>query len=716
VIAMKLLRWTLLVVPLSLAAQDRLKSVPGYERAQRHAREASSAVSGGAPAAAWLDGSDAFEYERDGRHYRYDVKTRRATEIAATEQRATPRRRPGFDNGPEPERGRQFDVALSPDGKRRAYYDDRNLWVSDADGGDARAVTTDGSAASRIKYGTASWVYGEELSQHAAMWWSPDSRRLAYYRFDERQVHDYYVTMNQTQVQATLDVEAFPTAGAPNPVVDLFIYDVASKQTVRANVRDGQAFDNAGVGHYVYRVSWSPDGRELLFLRTNRRQNVMELAAADARTGATRAVVREESAAGWVMSEPRMVFLEDGRRFVWESQRTGWNNFYLYDLKKGLITALTRATAFEAAALVKIDEDAGALFYTARDGDNRLKVQLHRVDLDGRNDRRLTDPAFHHSIGGCIPELGARPEQPAVPRPCDISPDSRHFVDVRQTHDRAPATRLADARTGETLADVAASDTSKFAELGLKTVELFTYAAADGRTPLYGLLHFPASFDPAKQYPALVTVYGAPEFAVSSARESFVVPSALTEYGFLVVQLDTRGVPGTGKAALDALYQRLGQAEIDDLAAGVRSLWSRPYVDRSRVGIFGTSYGGYASVMALLRHPDVFAAASASSPASDWRNYDTIYTERYMGLPQDNKDGYDAGSAITYAKALRGRLLIYYGTADNNVHPSNSLQLIKALQDAGKSFDVQVGPDQGHTSVNQERMMEFFVEALRPTP
>ena len=193
-----------------------------------------------------------------------------------------------------------------------------------------------------------------------------------------------------------------------------------------------------------------------------------------------------------------------------------------------------------------------------------------------------------------------------------------------------------------------------------------------------------------------------------------MAPSPLAEYGFLVVHVDSRGVPGLGKRALDAVYQKLGQAEIDDMAAGVKSLWSRPYVDRARVGIFGTSYGGYTAVMALLRHPEVFAAAAASSPATDWRNYDTIYTERYMGMPEENKAGYDAGSAMTYAKDLKGRLLLYYGTADNNVHPAHTLQLIKALQDAGKSFDVQVGPDHGHTSMNQERMMEFFIEVLKP--
>ena len=163
---------------------------------------------------------------------------------------------------------------------------------------------------------------------------------------------------------------------------------------------------------------------------------------------------------------------------------------------------------------------------------------------------------------------------------------------------------------------------------------------------------------------------------------------------------------------LDAIYLKLGQVEIDDMAEGVKALASRPYVDRARVGIYGTSYGGYASVMSILRHPELYAAASASSPVTAWNHYDTIYTERYMWIPQENKEGYDAGSAMTYAKELRGRLMLCYGTADNNVHPSNMMQLIAALQAAGKSFEVQVGPDRGHSGINQDRMMEFFIENL----
>jgi dipeptidyl-peptidase-4 len=698
-------------IPISSAAQDRLRTMPGYEKARRVARE-EPAVRGGTLSATWID-ANAFEYTKDGKRYRYEVAARRASEIAAA-----PAGKPveGRDRpvaaAEEPDRGRQFSSAASPDGRLVARYRDRNVWLSAADGSDERQVTTDGSAASRVKYGTASWVYGEELDQRSAMWWSPDGRKLAFYRFDESRVRDYYVTLDQTKRHSRVDAEAFPMAGEPNPHVDLYVYDIATRQIVRLDVRSGKPFDNGAAGHYVYHVNWSPDGRELIFFRTNRRQNVMELVAANPETGASRVILREEWPAGWINESPRLVFLDDGRRFIWESQRNGWNNFYLYDLSGTLIAPLTSARNYEAATLVKIDEPTGVLFYTARDGDNFLKLQLHRVGLDGRNDRRLTDPAFHHTVGACIPSLGMRFGLPPPPLPCGISPDSRHFIDIYQTHDVPPATRLVDAANGAVVAPLAESDTTTFTALGLKKAEMFTYTAADGKTLLHGLIEFPSTFDPAKAYPALVSVYGGPEFTSNTSRETFVTPDPITEFGFLVLNVDSRSVPGLGKRSLDAVYQKLGQVDIDDMTEGVKALWTRPYVDKKRVGIFGTSYGGYSALMSLMRHPEVFAAASASSPLSDWRNYDTIYTERYMGIPQENKEGYEAGAALTYAASLKGRLLLYYGTADNNVHPSNSLQLVDALQRAGKGFDVQVGPDQGHSGVNEDRMMEFFIDVL----
>ena len=325
------------VLHVALGAQDRLKSMPGYAGHEKMAREIPSAVKSGALTVTWKDGHT-FEYVRDSKRYRYDVATKSATEIAASPAQE-PGERGGRGGGPA--RGRQVDASESPNGRLKAFYRDRNLWLSDGAGGNEVAITTDGSEKERIKYGTASWVYGEELSQTTAIWWSPDSSKIAYYRFDEQKVPDYFLQLDQTKVQSAVDTEAYPKAGAPNPVVDLFVHDVATNKTARVDVRDGKPFDNSVVGHYVYHVAWSPDGSELLFNRTNRRQNVLEFAAANPTTGTTRVILREEWPTGWIENNPSMQFLKDGKRFVWESFRNGWTNLYLYDISGRLITPLT---------------------------------------------------------------------------------------------------------------------------------------------------------------------------------------------------------------------------------------------------------------------------------------------------------------------------------------------------------------------------------------
>lgn len=675
-----------LVLPGTLHAQDRLRSYPGHAQYERMSAQINGSVRQGVlQNVRWLDDGRAFEYVQDGQRMRYDVAARRAVPQEAPAAAEAPR---GGMMGRGVERGRQFESALSPDSTLRAFYRDRNLWLSRADGSGERAITTDGSLEKRTKYGTGSWVYGEELGQNTAIWWSPDGRRVAFYYFDEGGVADYFLQLDQTKLQSTVDVEAYPKAGTPNPVVEIYVHDIESGRTTKLDIRNGQPFSDDVVGHYAYRVGWTPDGSEITLNRTNRRQNVMEFTACSPDTGACRVIVREEWPTGWVMNSPPMQYLEDGRRFLWISERTGFRNVYLYDLGGRLLSTLTRHP-FEVSSIVRVDEKANAVWYMARSGDNYLKQQLHRVGLDGRGERRITDPALNHTV--------------------NIAPDGRHIIDVAQSHNRPPVTRLIDAQ-GRVLAELATSDMSRFSELGLRPVELVPYTTGDGQSQAFMMIHKPSNFDPSKKYPVLFSVYGGP--ATNGARETFTLPNALTEYGFIVVTLDGRFSSGRGRRALDALYEKLGVTEIDDMAAAARALAERPYVNAQRVGIYGTSYGGYASIMALLRYPDLFHAASASSPVTDWRHYDTIYTERYMWTPQGNTTGYDAGSAMKYVDNLRGRLMIYYGTADNNVHPSNAMQLIAELQRAGRSFEVMVGPDRGHTAISTGRMMEFFIENL----
>ncbi|MEO8070723.1 MAG: DPP IV N-terminal domain-containing protein [Acidobacteriota bacterium] len=690
-----------------MLSNDRLSALPGFDTysAMQDQLRAQPVYVSGALNVTWADDSRSFSYaDAQGRRQRFDVAALTASTLdsgaAANSGPRAAAPRPDACPPMAIARGRQRPCATSPDGARNAYSRDRNVFLSDADGTHELALTSDGSSAGRIKYGTASWVYGEELDQTTAIWWSPDSRRVAFYRFDESKVQDYYLQTDQVGVQDSLDVEAYPKAGTANPQADLVVYDLGSKRTTVLDVRDGQPFADDVLGHYVYAVTWAPDGSELRLNRMNRRQQVIELIGCSPVTAKCRVILHDEWTSGWIDYRPVFRALDDGRRFIWESHRQGWLNYYLYSFSGGVLNAITHNTGFDSERIVTVDEERGLMFYMARDGDNTLKLQLHSVRLDGTNDRRLTDAAYNHAVR--------------------ISPDSRLIVDVYQAHDRPPATRLIDA-DGKVVAELATSDMTRFNALGLRPVETFTYKAADGVTTLIGTIAFPAHFDPSRSYPALVPVYGGPAWSMDIVldglpTENFTLPALNTEFGFLVVTVSSRAAPGLGRRALDAIYGRLGQTEMDDMALGIQALWSRPYFDRDRVGVYGTSYGGYTAVMELLRHPDVFAAGVASSPPTDWRLYDTIYTERYMGTPQDNPEGYAKASAMTYASALRGRLLVYYGTADNNVHPSNALGLIQALQRAGKSFEVQVGPDAEHSSLGMGRMMEFLVENLIQRP
>jgi dipeptidyl-peptidase-4 len=722
----------------SMGAQDRLPAMPGVDQYARVQPQINGAiVSGVAQTIQWAEDGKSFNYVALGKPWRFDVATKTSTEVTNTQNNNAGGRGRGAPVAPaggggarggleqqqsemavaptqgcpplqaQTARGRQAYCITSPDGKLKAFYRARNMWVANLDGSNERQLTRDGSEQGRIKYGTGSWVYGEELDQTTAIWWSPDSSKVAFYRFDESQVKDFYVQMQQTSVQDAVDIEAYPKAGAANPIADVLVYDIAGAKTTRIDARDGKPFDNTVVGHYVYGIEWSPSGTELLLQRSNRRQQIVELAACAPATGACRVVVREEWFTGWLPAgtDARISptfgtrWLKDNKRFIWESERNGWKNYYLYDLNGKLLNAITTNTTFEAASVIKVDEEKNVMFYTARDGDNYMKVQLHRVGLDGKNDVRLTDPKFTHAINAAA-----------------ISRDNLWFVDNYQTHDQPPASQVVEVATGKPVAQLAKSDMTRYEQIGFKKAEQFSYLSADGKTTLYGQISFPSNFDASKKYPVLLSVYGGPVLPSNVPTENFVGPSAVAEYGFITATVGYRGIPGTGKRAADAVYMHLGVADIDDMAEGIKVLGTRSYIDKARVGIYGTSYGGYTAAMMILRHPELVSVASSSSPVTDWHHYDSIYTERFMWIPQENAAGYDAGSAMKYAANLRGRLMIYYGTADNNVHQNNSIQLIQALQRAGKSFEVQVGPDQPHTAINNQRMMEFFIENLVMRP
>ncbi len=672
----------LFVFSLNSSAQDKLKKMPGYEQYQKMAPKLYSSIKRAPTSVDWAKDGKTFTYVENGMQLTYDVRKKK---VVATEKEKSP---PRFRRGDRPARGRQYASSLSPDEKLKAFTKDRNMYISNPDGSNIQVITTKGNDENQLKYGIATWVYGEELGQNTAMWWSPNSKKVAFYRFEEKNAKKYYVLYNQTQLQDSVEIEAYPKVGAKNLPVDLMVYDLESKKTVALDVRKGKPYNDGDLGTYLYGIKWSPDGTELLYHSTNRKQDIMEYSAGNPTTGETRTIVREEWLASFTENTPEIYELKDGKHFIWASERNGFSNYYVYNYDGTLVNTLTNHN-FEVTRLVEVDEKNKQVYYYARSGENHMKMQLHRVNLNGTNDVRLTDPKFNHSA--------------------TISPNGKYFIDFAQTHNIAPFMSLMDSK-GKKISEIAKSDMTEFNELGFKTVEVFTFTSADGETELHGMIHFPSNFDLTKKNPVILDNYGGP--ATNAFREIFTYPSSITEYGFIVLNIDGRNVRGRGKRLLDKLYGNLGIVEMDDFAEGVKSLYNRWYIDKNSVGVYGTSYGGTTAATSLLRHPEVYHVAVANSAVTDWRNYDNVYTERFMNLITNNKKGYEASSIMNYAKDLKGELMIYYGTNDNNVHQANSLQLIQALQKAGKSFEVQVGPDKGHTAVNRDRMMEFFIKHL----
>ncbi len=672
----------------SVFAQDRLPNHPKFKAYQegQKAAQAMSAATGAIGANGWSADSR-YAILRDGKAY--DTKTNTINDFKPESALAAPAGRNAIGGRQQPGRGRQFTSATSPDGKWIAKYDNANLFLADAKKPDELTpITKDGSVEKRIKYGTGSWVYGEELGQREAIWWTPDSSKVVFYRFDESQVKDYYVTLGEGDIQNKLYTEAYPKAGAPNPQVQLLVYDVALKQTTKINTEFRSS--EPDIAQYIYNIRFSPDGKSILFNRTNRKQNVMELVAANPNTGACRVVIQETSPNGWVENIPKMQWLEDGNRFLWFSEKNGFWNIYLASLTKGVSEPITRH-GFEVENIVKFDEKKGLIWYYAHSASNPNLLQLHRIKLNGSEEKCLTDLTLGHTV--------------------QVAPDGSGFIDRAEALNVLPSLRICNGE-GKILKEIATADISAQTKAGYKPAERFSCLAADGTTTIYGYIQKPSDFDPDKKYPVILSVYGGPDSG--SGRERFLGSNADCDFGFVHAWIDGRGTKGRGRDFRVSVYRKLGIVEIDDQATAMKALTKMPFIDGAHIGIEGTSYGGYSSIMCLLRYPDVFAAAVAGSAVTAWYHYDSIYTERFMDTPQNNPDGYKAGSAMEYARNLKGALCLYIGTADDNVHPSNTYQLINALDRANKPYRLYAGVDQGHSGLSFARRMEYFIDNLQP--
>ena len=590
------------------------------------------------------------------------------------------------------------DPKFSPDGKWVSFVRGSNLWVVNIASGETEALTTGGSE--EILKGKLDWVYPEELSASTAYWWSPDSKRVAYYEMDERPVTRYPI-MDMSSVTGAMQYTRFPQAGEPNPIVRVGVVAVSGGETKWMDT-------GSNTDVYLARVNWLPDGKRVAIQRLNRAQNKLDLLFADAVSGASRTILAETDKY-WLNISDDLYFFADGKRFLWSNERTGFRHYYIYDISGKELEQVTSGDwgingtgAFGpgTSSHPQVDEAHGCIYFISNK-DSVVETQVYRVSLRDKSVTRITRDAGTH--------------QPT------FAPDSSEFMDVFSTLRTPPRQDL--VRIDGTR--VAAIDENKIAELAeyhLSPAEFVNVTANDG-TKLYGVMIKPPNFDASRKYPVLVNVYGGPQ--AQNVRDIWGDVEALwldlmSEKGYIIFTLDNRGSYNRGHAFETHVYHHLGKVELEDQATGVKYLKSLPYVDGARVGIWGWSYGGFMTLDAMFNAAEVFKVGVAVAPVSDWKLYDTIYTERYMGRPQDNPEGYKEASPGYDSAKLKGQLMLAHGTGDDNVHFANTAEVLNQMIENGRyPAALMIFPGRGHPIGDAaariqlfERITEFFLKNL----
>lgn len=587
--------------------------------------------------------------------------------------------------------GKQQYATFSPDGDRVAFVRQNNLYYIDVATGQEHQITQDGVVNQRIN-GALDWVYEEEFEFAIGFTWSPDGARLAYYTFDESKVPEYSL-QKWGKLYPESYVYKYPKAGDANSVVGVSVYDLVGGKTVKLDV-------NKEPDQYLPRMKWTQNSTTVAVQRLNRLQNKLELLHCDAATGKTQVVLTESDPKAYVEVTNDLTYLKDGKQFVWTSERDGYKHVYLYGTDGKLIRQLTKGL-WEVADLKGVDEANGLVYYTAANPHPRER-QLFRVKLTGKGEERLTKEAGWHEV--------------------DFSPTFSYYLDARSAFGQPAITTLYDAK-GPKLVKVMednAGVAARLKEFNLSAVEFFQMQTTGAdKTSLNGWLLKPANFDPGKKYPCLLYVYGGP--GSQTVEDQWGGPNYLwfehlAQQGIVVMSVDNRGTGARGAAFKKSTYANLGKLEIEDQMDVARYAGSLPYVDKSRIGMWGWSYGGYMTALALTKGADLFKTGVAVAPVTNWRFYDTIYTERFLKTPQENPAGYDENSPVNFASKLKGNFFMIHGTGDDNVHFQNAVTLEDALIKANKQFQSFFYPNRNHgiyggvTRLHLYRMMTDYLK------
>ncbi|MGH7720776.1 MAG: S9 family peptidase [Gemmatimonadaceae bacterium] len=564
--------------------------------------------------------------------------------------------------------GLQMFAKFSPDGRMVAFVRENNLFVTDLATGAERQLTTDGSDV--IINGTTDWVYEEELDLRDAFRWSPDSRRIAYWRFDQSPVKTFPIVNELTLYPNVMSLR-YPKAGESNSRVTVGVLDVTGGNTRWLAV-------GPDTGIYIARMDWV-DADSLVVQRLPRRQNRIDLLMVSATSGAAREILVERDSA-WVDVGEQPYWVNGERQFLWPSERTGWRQYFLYDRNGRLVRQVTRDGA-DVSALAGVDERRGEV-YVIEASPSPMERQLFRYSLRNAGSRtRLTTARGTHAV--------------------DLAPGARFVVDRHSTASTpmmATLYELPAMRQRRVLVD---NDTlrRRLEQLAVRPPQFFKLPIPGGDT-LNAYRIVPADFDSTRRHPVLMYVYGGPgSQTVTDAfgGTRYLWHQLLAQRGYVVVSVDNRGTGARGRDFKKITYLNLGDYESRDQMAAARWLAGRPWVDASRIGIWGWSYGGYMSSLSAGKGGDLFRAAIAVAPVTDWRFYDTIYTERFMWVPSDNAKGYTDSAPLTHAAGMQAALLLVHGTGDDNVHAQNSIVLADKLQGAGKQFELMLYPNRNHT-------------------
>jgi dipeptidyl-peptidase-4 len=584
-------------------------------------------------------------------------------------------------------------ATLSPDGSKVAYVKGNNLYFKDLKTGETTAVTTDGKLNSIIN-GNCDWVYEEEFSFTQAYQWSPDGKYLAFYRFDESGVPTYTMTMYDGLYPKPYQYK-YPKAGEPNSVVEIGIYDLATKTTVKP-----QLFGADGsMDYYVPRIVWTKDPGQLCIFRMNRRQNHLDLLLTEALTGMTSPIYQEDNK-DYINISDNIEFLPDGKSFLFSSELDGWNHLYVYDWKAKKLRKLTEGN-YDVDALIGTDAKAQKVYYTAADP-GPLQRRLYSIGINGKNRTTLTPEPGVHAI---TPIEG-----------------NQYFLDRLSRLNDVPVFTLRDAngKIVRTLEDNAALK-SKMQEYRLGKAELIEVKGAGGKS-LNAWRMLPPNFDSTKKYPVLMYQYSGPasqEVADRFPIRDYFWHQMLAEKGYIIFCADGTGTGFRGEAFRKETYLQLGKKESEDQIAVAKYLATLSYVDAKRIGIWGWSYGGFMSATCMMKGADIFKTGISVAPVTNWRYYDNIYTERYMRKPAENVQGYDDNAPENLIDGLKGNFLLVHGTGDDNVHVQNSLMMMNKMISAEKEFDSEFYPNRAHGISGDgaryhlyRRMTEFILEKL----